>query len=93
MRNKEQLIKRQNEELLEKTQNERLDRENKIKAEMKQKILDIQNGIEASNKEINKLRDEKQKLLEENMKLAQMLSEMPKDCDEPRPKSYAKSAE
>lgn len=73
---KEQMIQKQNQELLDRTQNERLEREAKIKAEMKEKIMGIQKGIEASNEEIKRLRDDKQKLLEENMKLTQMLSDV-----------------
>mmetsp|Transcript_11600 Transcript_11600/g.10268 ORF Transcript_11600/g.10268 Transcript_11600/m.10268 type:complete len:97 (+) Transcript_11600:191-481(+) len=73
---KEQFLQMQNKEILERTQNELLNREAKIKAEMKEKIMGIQKGIEASNQEIKRLRDDKQKLLEENMKLTQMLSEV-----------------
>ena len=83
-RSKEQMILKQNEELLEKTHNERLERENKIKSEMKTKIMEIQKGIEASNQEIKKLREDKQQLLEENMKLTQMLSEVTKSVDDGR---------
>lgn len=72
---KEQILQRQNRDIMERTQNEKLDREAKIKAEMKEKIMGIQKGIEASNNEIKKLRDERQQLLDENMKLTQMLSE------------------
>lgn len=89
-RNKEQLILKQNEELLEKTHNERLERENKIKSEMKLKITEIQKGIEASNQEIKKLRDDKQQLLEENMKLTQMLSEVTKSNDDAKQKEIIK---
>ena len=78
---KEQIIHRQNQELLEKTQNERMDREAKIKSEMKDKISEIQKGIEASNQQITKLRDEKQSLLEENMKLTQIITEMGDEKD------------
>jgi len=73
---KEQMIQKQNQDLLDKTQHERVAREDKIKNEMKDKILGIQKGIEASNDEIKKLRDDKQKLLEENMKLTQMISDV-----------------
>lgn len=76
MKNKEQILQRQNQELLERTHNERLDREAKIKAEMKEKIMGIQKGIEQSNEEIKRLRDEKQQLLEENMRLTQMISDL-----------------
>lgn len=80
---KREIIQKQNQELLDKTQNERIVREEKIKAEMKEKILEIQKGIEASNEEIKKLRNDKQKLLEENMKLTQMMSEVKVTFDAP----------
>jgi chromosome segregation ATPase len=73
---KEQFLHRQNNEILERTQNEKIDKEARIKAEMKEKIMGIQKGIEVSNNEIKKLRDEKQQLLDENMKLTQMLSDI-----------------
>lgn len=92
-RNKEQMILKQNEELLEKTHHERIERENKIKSEMKTKITEIQKGIEASNQEIKKLRDDKQQLLEENMKLTQMLSEVSKTHDDAKAKEAIKSYE
>lgn len=73
---KEQILQRQNQELLEKSNNERLEREAKIKTEMKDKIMGIQKGIEASNEEIKRLREDKQKLLEENMRLTENIAEL-----------------
>jgi len=72
---KEQILQKQNQEILERTQNELMNREEKIKKEMKEKIMGIQKGIEASNQEIKRLRDDKKSLLEENMKLTQMMSD------------------
>ena len=72
----EQIQHAQNQEILNRTQNEREEREAKIKAEMKDKILGIQKGIEASNQEIKRLRDDKQKLLEENMQLTENLNHL-----------------
>jgi chromosome segregation ATPase len=80
---KQEIIQKQNQELLDKTQNERVVREEKIKTEMKEKIVEIQKGIEASNEEIKKLRNDKQKLLEENLKLTQLMSEVKITFDPP----------
>ncbi|CAI2367563.1 unnamed protein product [Moneuplotes crassus] len=70
-----ELLQKKNEDLIKKAQNSQYDREAKIKAKMKEKIVGIQKGIEASNAEINKLREEKQKLLKKNMKLVQIIDE------------------